>query len=108
MKYVNSSTPIVDQSIYIGLFNPSGAQLYEGYAPGRWVMSLAQTLGKHCGCPDRTHLANARRVSIPHPRVPLLKEGRGIVGTRGGVSSTMPILVVFLHSVYKNRDTSIV
>ena len=30
------------------LFNPSGAQLYEGYTPGRWVMSLAQTLGKCC------------------------------------------------------------
>ena len=43
----------------------------------------------------------------PHTRVPLLKEGRGIVGTRG-VSSTMPILVVFLHNIYKNRDTSIV
>ena len=43
----------------------------------------------------------------PHTRVPLLKGGRGIVGTRG-VSSTMPILVVFLHNIYKNRDTSIV
>ena len=52
-------------------------------------------------------LANTRRVSIPHTRVPLLKEGRGVVGTMG-VSSTMPILVVFLHNIYKNRDTSIV
>ena len=42
----------------------------------------------------------------PHTRVPLLKEGRGIVGTRG-VSSAMTLPVVFLHSVYKNRDTSI-
>ena len=47
-------------------------------------MSLVQTLGKCCECLDHAHLANARRVSIPHPRVPLLKEGWGIVGTRGG------------------------
>ena len=76
-------------------------------AYGRWVTSLVQTFGKCCECPDRVHLVNARRVSIPHTRVPLLKEGRGIVGTRG-VSSTMPILVVFLHNIYKDKDTSIV
>ena len=29
MKYVNSSTSIVDQSIYIWLFNPSGVQVYD-------------------------------------------------------------------------------
>ena len=64
-------------------------------AYGRWVTSLAQTLQIQ------------EEFLYPHTRVPLLKEGRGIVGTRG-VSSTMPILVVFLHNIYKNRDTSIV
>ena len=41
MKYVNSITPIIDKSMYIWLFNPSGTQMYEGYASGRWVVSLA-------------------------------------------------------------------
>ncbi len=43
----------------------------------------------------------------PHTRVPLLKEGRGCCRNKG-VSAAMLLFSVFLHSVYKNRDTSIV
>ena len=68
-----------------------------------WLRSLVNAV-----CALTAHILQMLEEFLyPHTRVPLLKEGRGIVGTRG-VSSTMPILVVFLHNIYKNRDTSIV
>ena len=65
-------------------------------AYGRWVTSLAHTSCKY-----------KKSFYTPTLGYPFFNRGGGVAGTRG-VSYAMHIHVVFLHSIYKNRDTSIV
>ena len=81
--------------MYGGTLRGDGLRLWR-----RLVVNVVNVLTTHI-------LQMLEEFLYPHPRVPLLKEGWGVAGTRG-VSSAMPLFVVFLHSIYKNRDTSIV